>query len=103
MAFSPGGKREPETIAASVSSTWCLPFSATSFGKALLSAPAIYVLTRVINGDTSVTNFFIASIFFRISATVLCVRRDALGGDDLGFDRVSQHARKYADVLYLFQ
>src|SRR5712691_6792081 len=99
MAFSPGGKREPETIAASVSSTWCLPFSATSFGKVLLSAAEIYVLTAVISGDTAVTDFFSASTIFRISATVLCVRRDALGSDVLGFDRVGQHARQYADVL----
>jgi hypothetical protein len=38
IAFSPGSSFEPETIAAIVSSTWCLVFSATGFGSGFLPA-----------------------------------------------------------------
>ena len=41
MAFLPGGSREPETIAAMVSSTWCLVFSATAGGRRFFGAWAI--------------------------------------------------------------
>jgi len=37
-----GGSREPETIAAIVSSRWCLVFSSTAGGSGRRSAPAMY-------------------------------------------------------------
>src|SRR6266571_4874121 len=38
IAFLPGGSREPDTIAAMVSSTWCLVFSSTAGGNGLRGA-----------------------------------------------------------------
>ena len=41
MAARPGGKREPETIAAMVSSVWCLVRSNTGLGSGFLPACAM--------------------------------------------------------------
>jgi hypothetical protein len=41
MALVPGSSREPETIAALVSSRWCLVFSATCLGSGFFAASAI--------------------------------------------------------------
>ena len=41
IAFRPGSSREPDTIAAIVSSTWCLVFSTTAGGSAFFPAWAM--------------------------------------------------------------
>jgi hypothetical protein len=41
IAFSPGSRRDPDTMAAIVSSTWCLVFSFTGFGSGFLPALAM--------------------------------------------------------------
>src|SRR5262245_5652519 len=52
IASLPGRSRDPDTIAARVSSRWCLVFSATAGGRGLRSARAMYSLRRCITGDT---------------------------------------------------
>ena len=52
IAFRPGSRRDPETIAAIVSSTWCLVFSSTGAGSGLRSAPAIWALNCRMTGET---------------------------------------------------
>jgi hypothetical protein len=53
IAFLPGGRREPDSIAASVSSTWCLVFSSTAAGSGRRSAAAMYALSCRITGETA--------------------------------------------------
>src|SRR5260221_5715610 len=52
IAFFPGRSRDPESIAATVSSRWCLVFSATASGSGLRKAPAMYAERRCITGET---------------------------------------------------
>ncbi len=51
IAFFPGASREPDTIAAIVSSRWCLVFSATGGGSGRRKAPAMYALKRCMTGE----------------------------------------------------
>ena len=51
MACWPGNNREPDTMAAMVSSRCCLVFSATAAGNGLRNAPAIYPLNFCISGE----------------------------------------------------
>ena len=51
IAFLPGASREPESMAAMVSSTWCLVFSATGGGSGRRSADAMYRLSSRITGE----------------------------------------------------
>ena len=52
IAIFPGASREPDSMAAIVSSTWCLVFSATGAGSGLRSAEAMYRLSSRITGET---------------------------------------------------
>src|SRR5713226_362347 len=58
IAFFPGASREPDTIAAMVSSRWCLVFSATSGGSGLRKARAMYALKRCMTGEGAECMFF---------------------------------------------
>src|SRR5216117_1611690 len=51
IAFFPGASREPDSIAAIVSSRWCLVFSATGGGSGRRKAPAMYALKRCMTGE----------------------------------------------------
>jgi hypothetical protein len=48
-------------MAAIVSSTWCLVFSATAAGSGLRSADAMYALTCCITGEMSVADLLVIS------------------------------------------
>ena len=50
-AIRPALSREPETIAAMVSSVCSLVFSTTSAGMSRLSAPATYSVSATVTGD----------------------------------------------------
>ena len=52
MAFWPGSRREPEIIAAKVSTRCSFARSATSLGNGCFTADAICVLSVSIMGDT---------------------------------------------------
>ena len=52
IACSPGSRREPDTIAAIVSSTWCLVFSATAGGSGFLRRLRDVGASRCITGET---------------------------------------------------
>src|SRR5262249_15244893 len=52
MAARPGASCAPEIMAAKVSSTWCLAFSATSSGSARSRAAPMQWLSAVITGPT---------------------------------------------------
>src|SRR5712692_2538087 len=62
IAFFPGGSREPESIAARVSSRWCLVFSETAGGSGLRKAPAMYALKRCMTGEGAECMFFLGAV-----------------------------------------
>jgi hypothetical protein len=61
MARRPGSSFEPDSIADSVSSKWCLARSVTAAGSARRGAAAMYVASVRISGEMTAFFFFMDS------------------------------------------